>query len=86
MNAISSIDLPIEDLAWERAIAAVNAWRGNALQYFAQAEAAVSETLLAMAAVPEKGSAVRLRRLVGHRFEDLRAAVAGDGPFAAVGV
>lgn len=86
MNAISSIDLPDEDAAWARAFAAVNAWRGHALQCFAQTEAAVSETLLVMSDVPEKGSAVRLRRLVGHRFEDLRMAVSSDGPFAVQGI
>ena len=86
MNAITPVDLPHGDAAWERATEAVNAWRGGALHCLAQAELAVSETLLAMSAVPEKGSAVRLRRLVGQRFEDLRSAIASDGPFASEGV
>src|SRR5690606_36645858 len=72
-------------LAWEAAVGEVNSWRGQALQHFAVAETAASETLLLMASLPG-GANVRLRRLVGQRFEDLRLAIGSDGPFARQGV
>lgn len=76
----------IDPAAWQVAVTEVNAWRGQAIQHFAVAEAAVSETLVSMAAaLPPMGS-VRLRRLVGQRFEDLRLAVDADGPYASEGV
>lgn len=70
---------------WEAAVDRVNAWRGQALQHFAVAEAAASETLLLMASLPRGGANVRLRRLVGQRFEDLAIAIGADGPFAKEG-
>jgi hypothetical protein len=85
MNAITSLDVSVEGTTWEQAIRSVNAWRGNALQCFAQSEATVSETLLALAAVPGRGDKVRLRRLVGQRFEDLCCAIGDAGPFAEEG-
>lgn len=63
----------------------MNAWRGQALQHFAVAEGAVSETLLLMASLPPAVAKVRLRRLVGQRFEDLRLAIGADGPCAGEG-
>lgn len=65
---------------WDDATFAANAWRGHAIQIFAQAEIAVTEALETLAAVPERGASVRLRRLVGQRFQDLEDALAG--PFA----
>jgi hypothetical protein len=85
MNAITPINAVIGETAWEEAIRSVSEWRGHSLHCFAQAEAAVSETLLAMAAVADRGARVKLRRLIGQRFEDLRAAIGTDGPFAAEG-
>jgi hypothetical protein len=38
-----------------------------------------------MASLP-RGANVRLRRLVGQRFEDLRLAIGSDGPFAKHGL
>lgn len=78
---ISAID---DDQLWEAPTCAANAWRGQAIQIFAQAELAVSDTLEALAAVPVRGADVRLRRLVGQRFEDLGSAL--SGAFAAEGV
>jgi hypothetical protein len=69
-----------QDSVWENATAAANAWRGHAIQIFAQAELAVSEALETLAAVPDRGKSVRMRRLVGQRFQDLEDALAG--PFA----
>jgi hypothetical protein len=82
MNAIVPVQQFIDAAAWDEATNAVNAWRGHALHCFAQAEAAVSETLLAMASAPQWGPKVRLRRLVGQRFEDLASALETKGPFA----
>lgn len=71
--------------AWDEAISSVNAWRGQAIQCFAQAEVAVSETLLALARHEGPGALVRLRRLVGQRFQDLHDTLAPEGPFSAEG-
>jgi hypothetical protein len=68
-----------QDGLWDNAAVAANAWRGHAIQIFAQAELAVSETLEALAAVPGRGAGVRMRRLVGQRFQDLQDAL--SGPF-----
>jgi hypothetical protein len=85
MNAITPFDAAANEAAWEEATQSVNAWRGLCLQCFAQAETAVSETLLAMADLPDRGAGVKLRRLIGQRFEDLNSAIAAEGPFAAEG-
>jgi hypothetical protein len=45
------------------------------IQLFAQAEQAVSETLETLAVDPRRGAKIRLRRLVGQRFEDLSLAL-----------
>jgi hypothetical protein len=74
---------PGEDELWDSAASAANAWRGHAIQIFAQAEQAVSKALEALASVADRGMTVRRRRLVGQRFEDLAFALAG--PFAAEG-
>src|SRR5688500_507905 len=85
MNAILPCRQATNTAAWDVAVCEVNAWRGQALQHFATAEAATSETLLQMASLP-RGTHVRLRRLVGQRFEDLRLAIGSDGPFAKEGL
>jgi hypothetical protein len=84
MNAILPCRQAIDAAAWEAAVCEVNTWRGEALQHFAVAETAASETLFQMASLP-RGANVRLRRLVGQRFEDLRLAIGPDGPFAKEG-
>jgi hypothetical protein len=68
---------------WDTKIRAVNDWRGAAIQCFAKAEAAVSETLLTLAEAPRRGAEIKPRGLVGQRFEDLRVAL--EGPFAVEG-
>jgi hypothetical protein len=67
MNALSPIDAAVDDSAWGKAIGAVNEWRGHSLHCFAQAEAAVSETLLAMASVADRGAA----QPAAHRLKGL---------------
>ena len=74
--------LPAE-LPWARVASEVNAWRGGCLQSFAQAEAAVTETLLFLSEVGQRGRTVRLRHLVGQRLEDLAHAIGPEGCFAA---
>jgi hypothetical protein len=86
MNAIPEViepSLPAEP--FKRASAEVNQWRGRCLQIFAGVEHLVTECLLLLAEVPDKGKDVRLRHLVGQRFEDLSLALAVDGPFATEG-
>lgn len=85
MNAISLWSGTAGGADWEALFREVNAWRGQALQYFAQAELAVSETLLAMKSTAAGATSVRLRPLVGQRFEDLGTAVGPEGAFAAEG-
>lgn len=48
-------------------------------------ETAVTETLLALSATAQGEIAVRLRHLIGQRFEDLAAAISPGGPFEEVG-
>ena len=75
---------PEEDAAtdWKTAITAVNAWRGSVLQSFSSAEQAVSETLLALSALPPRGPQIALRHLVGQRFQDLEDVLQAGGAFA----
>ena len=70
---------------WESAWSAVNAWRGECMQCFAHSETAVTETLMTLSALPQSRSAVRLRHLIGQRFEDLSNATGPEGPFGKEG-
>jgi hypothetical protein len=82
MNALTLIaESPAAD-AWDEATERVNAWRGQALHRYAEAEWAVSEALIALRVASPDKKPIKLRRLVGQRFEDLRCAVGPDGPFA----
>jgi hypothetical protein len=85
MNAMTQVARGFELAAWDEATGCVNAWRGHGLHCFAQAEWAVSETLVTLRATLRGAETVRLRPLVGHRFEDLRGAIGPDGPFACEG-
>ncbi|MES3100512.1 hypothetical protein [Sphingomonas faeni] len=73
------------DADWNSVATAVNAWRGRLLHDFAQAEEAVSETLLSLAQDPRRGGDVNLRHLVGQRFQDLQDVLGTGGPFAKEG-
>jgi hypothetical protein len=85
MNALTTVQQSVDAVAFDDATRAVNAWRGNALQCFAQAEAAVSETLLGLASHSGAEMKVGLRRLVGQRFGDLADVIDAEGPFAKEG-
>jgi len=75
----------VDNADWPRALAAANAWRGRCLDIFARSEAAVSETLLALANVSERGIVVKLPHLVGQRFEELANLTGPAGAFALEG-
>jgi hypothetical protein len=79
MNMIAVATLPASD--WDAAACSVNAWRGTVLHHFAVTECAVTETLAALAGCGERGARVRLRHLIGQRFQDLQDAIGADGPF-----
>jgi len=85
MDAQVPADIAKDDPLWNRAIHDVNAWRGACLQHFSAAEAAVTETLLLLKTVPSRGEAVRLRHLIGQRFDDLSKLIAEEGVFALEG-
>ena len=74
-----------EDPIWNQAIHDVNAWRGACLQHFSAAEAAVTETLLLLKSMPNRGDTVRLRHLIGQRFDDLSKLLDDGGAFAKEG-
>jgi len=80
-DEISPKPIPI---SWDAIFAEVNSWRGACMHHFSMVETAVTETLLALSAAPEK-TTVRLRHLIGQRYEDLTAAIGPEGPFEDVG-
>lgn len=73
------------DIDWNRIFAEVNCWRGACLHHFSAVEMAVTETLVALSAAGGQDRAVRLRQLIGQRFDDLAAAIGPGGPFAGEG-
>lgn len=83
MTAIEHPTLPREPFT--RALDRVNLWRGRCQDALARAEAAVTETLFALAQVPGRGAGIDLPHLVGQRHEALHAALAKGGAFAAEG-
>jgi hypothetical protein len=74
-----------DELPWSRVAVEVNAWRGACIQSFAQAEAAVTEALLFLSGVSQRGKTVQLRHLIGQRLDDLAQAVGPGGGFAEEG-
>lgn len=85
MNMQVAIPNTASDLPWAQITSEVNAWRGACLQCFARAEAVVTEALLFLSGVGQRGAAVQLRHLTGQRLEDLAQAIGPVGPFAAEG-
>src|SRR3546814_2822757 len=85
MDEGAPIEIANDDPLWNQAIQDVNAWRGACLQHFSAAEAAVTETLLLLKAIPGRGEAVRLRHLIGQRFDDLSKLIEAEGAFAQEG-
>lgn len=70
---------------WDAIFADVNAWRGACMHHFSAVEMAVTETLLTLSATRPDGASVRLRHLIGQRFEDLSAAISPDGSYKEAG-
>lgn len=85
MNMQTTIAAAPDELPWSRVANEVNAWRGACIQSFAQAEVAVTETLLFLSSVGERGKAVQLRHLIGQRLDDLAQALGPSGTFAKEG-
>jgi hypothetical protein len=85
MNAHSSIETAQLRVPFEAARNAAAEWRGRCLDVFARSEAAVTETLLALAQVDDRGASLKLPHLVGQRYDALFNAVSNGGPFAAEG-
>lgn len=73
------------EICWDSLYSEVNAWRGECMHHIAVAEKAVTETLLLLHSVKPECTKIRLRHLIGQRFEDLSAATGPNGPFAKVG-
>jgi hypothetical protein len=85
VNMQVSVPSSPDELPWSRVAQEVNAWRGACIQSFAQAEAAVTETLLFLSSVGTRGRSVQLRHLIGQRLDDLAQAIGPDGGFAQEG-
>lgn len=73
------------EICWDKHYAEVNAWRGECMHHIAAAEKAATDTLLLLDSVKPDGGKIKLRHLIGQRFEDLSAATGPDGPFAEAG-
>lgn len=82
MNAISSIEAVLPNGPFDAARDAVTAWRGRCLDLFARSEAAVTETLLVLAASQGQGVSIKLPHLVGQRYDALATAIGAGGAFA----
>lgn len=85
MNAVTEISR-VRSLGvdWDAIFADVNAWRGACLHHFSTVEMAVTESLLKLNESPSRGGTVRLRQLIGQRFEDLATAIGPEGAFSDV--
>lgn len=81
MSAIGSIEAALLREPFVAARDAITAWRGRCLDLFARSEAAVTETLLALAAVEGRGASVKLPHLVGQRYDALASATGPGGAF-----
>ena len=79
MNMQTPVSGVVDEPLWARIALEVNAWRGACIQSFAQADAAVTETLLFLSTTGERGKAVQLRHLLGQRLEDLALAIGPEG-------
>jgi len=82
MNAIDPIHASLPSESFDAAREAVTVWRGRCLDLFARSEAAVTETLLALAADDRLGASIKLPHLVGQRYDALARALRPGGPLA----
>jgi hypothetical protein len=79
MTAILKISPTLPREPFLHAISEVNEWRGRCLHSFSRAEAAVTQCLLALSKVSRPPEQIRLRHLVGQKFEDLTQALSAGG-------
>lgn len=86
MNAHVQLPETTVGIDWKPLALEVNAWRGACMQDFAQAEMAVSETLHCLSKIDAFKPHIRLRHLVGQRFQDLADALSSDVPTGRVGL
>jgi hypothetical protein len=70
---------------WSTASQNFSVWRNSGLECFAQAEVAVTHTLVSLAADPVRGTGVKLRHLFGQRLQDLETAIGPSGAFELLG-
>lgn len=80
MNINETAILPKEQ-NWKGIYADVNAWRGACLHSLSTVELSVTETLFALDKTKPKDTSIRLRHLVGQRYEDLAAVLNSSGRF-----
>ncbi len=85
MSAILPVTELSNDALWEKAKNAAQLWRANVIDALAQSEAVVSETLLVLSGVPQRGQSVKLHQLLGQRLDELEKALKPAGAFAAEG-
>lgn len=85
MNAVSTFPSQADDDLWDVAIHAAQLWRASVIDVLARSEAVVSETLLVLAAAPERGRSVKLNQLLGQRLDELEKALKPNGAFSAEG-
>jgi len=80
-----NLELKSRDADWDAVFAEVNCWRGACMHHFSTVEMAVTETLLALSVAAPKSENIRLRQLIGQRFEDLASTIGPGGPFSKEG-
>lgn len=85
MNAITPIEAALTRAPFDATRNAAAEWRGRCLDVFARTEAAVTETLLLLAAVKKREAVVKLPHLVGQRYDALASVIAPAGAFAEEG-
>lgn len=81
MDMLSSHRQAPGAVPWSSLWNGVNDWRARTIDHFTKVETAVSETLLALSAVPNKGAVVTFPHLAGQRLTVLRKLISTDGPF-----
>lgn len=83
---VTPITAELSQSSFADAYARVNQWRGRCIDALTRAEEAVTNCLVVLAEVPDRGLSVMLPHLLGQRYEALCQAIGKDGPFAVEGV
>ena len=85
MNTLEPVRTCVDPILWDEAVKSVNLWRGEAVYCFAEAETAVSETILLLRSLSLGDQQLRLPHLIGQRYEVLASAIGEGGSFAKEG-